>query len=243
VLDQLFAAGIRVVNSIYPYGGADVSVVTERVDAVKDHPAILMWLLGNEWNYNGLYVDLPHEQALARLNDAALLVRAADPDHPIATIYGELPDVAVISAMPEIDLWGINSYRGLSFGDLFTSWAGRSDKPMFISEYGADAYNALIDGEDLDSQAEATAALTLEIAAASRAHGTGPCVGGTLFEWVDEWWKDQGGDVNAQDVGGIAPGGGPHPDATFNEEWWGIVDIERNPRPAYHALADVFAGL
>jgi hypothetical protein len=243
VLNQLQAAGIRVLNSIYPYGGDDVSVVSERVAAVKDHPAILMWLLGNEWNYNGLYVDLPQDEALMRLNEAAALVRAADTEHPIATIYGELPDASVIDAMPDIDLWGINSYRGISFGSLFVDWAARSDKPMFVSEYGADAYNALIDSEDLDSQAEATSALTEEIAAASRAYGSGPCVGGTLFEWADEWWKDQAGDPAVQDVGGIAPGGGPYPDATFNEEWWGIVDIDRNPRPAYQALADVFAGL
>jgi hypothetical protein len=241
VLDQLFIAGIYVLNSIYPYGGDDVNVVTERVDQVKDHPAILLWLLGNEWNYNGLYVDLAQDVALARLNEAAALVRAADVNHPLATVYGELPSSEIVAAMPLIDLWGINAYRGISFGALFDDWAARSDKAMFLAEYGADAYNANSAQYDPMSQAEAVSALTLELATNGSAFGAGPCAGGTLFEWADEWWKDASGSPDAQEVGGIAPGGGPYPDSTFNEEWWGVVDIDRNPRPAYDALRDVFA--
>ncbi|HTV25282.1 MAG TPA: glycoside hydrolase family 2 TIM barrel-domain containing protein [Polyangiaceae bacterium] len=242
VLDRLWAAGIRVIESVYPYGGVEASVVTERVRAVKDHPAVLYWALGNEWNYNGLYVGLSFEDTLARLNEAAALVRAEDATHPIATIYGELPTAETIAAMPDIDVWGINAYRGVSFGDLFDAWRALSDKPLFIAEYGADAYNANLPGYDPQSQALATEALTREILErAAATSDAGIVLGGTIFEWADEWWKDAAGSLTEQEVGGIAPGGGPYPDQVFNEEWWGIVDIERVPRPAYERLRSVFS--
>jgi hypothetical protein len=244
VLDKLHAAGIYVLDSVYPYGGDAASVVTGRVTPIKNHPAILMWLVGNEWNYNGLYVDLPHDQALARLNEATALIRAADPNHPIATVYGELPTAQTIAAMPNIDVWGINAYRGISFGNLFTTWSARSSKPMFLAEYGADAYNATTGKYDPDSQAMAVRALTQELADNSSAFkSTGVTLGGAVFEWADEWWKDSDGSADQHDIGGIAPGGGPYPDQTFNEEWWGLVDIDRAPRPAYDALEAVFATL
>lgn len=242
VLDRLWAAGIRVIESIYPYGGVEAAVVTERVRAVKDHPAVLYWALGNEWNYNGLYVGLTLDQSRERLNEAAALVRAEDPTRPIATIYGELPSAEVLAAMPDIDLWGINAYRGLSFGDLFDAWRALSDKPMFIAEYGADAYNANLPGYDPESQALATDALTREILEQATGASAGAHVlGGTVFEWADEWWKDAAGSPSEQEVGGIAPGGGPYPDQVFNEEWWGLVDVERTPRPAFERLRRVFA--
>jgi hypothetical protein len=240
VLDRLFAAGIRVLSTVYGYGGDAASVVTARVNAAKNHPAILGWVLGNEWNYNGLYTDLSHADSLARINEAAALVKAADSAHPVITVYGELPTAATLDAMPDIDIWGINAYRGISFGDLFTTWEGRSEKPMFLSEYGADAYNANLPGYDADSQAEATAALTEELLAHSSAlTPSGVALGGTIFEWADEWWK--AGNPNTQEAGGTAPGGGPYPDQTFNEEYWGVVDIDRMPRPAYDELRRLYA--
>ena len=82
VLEQLATAGIYVLNSVYPYGGDAASAVTGRVNAVKSHPAILMWVIGNEWNYNGLYVNMSQADSQARLNDVATLIRAADPIAP-----------------------------------------------------------------------------------------------------------------------------------------------------------------
>jgi Ricin-type beta-trefoil lectin domain-like/Glycosyl hydrolases family 2, TIM barrel domain len=241
VLDRLHAAGIRVLMGVYNWGGAPPESVVSTVNAVKNHPAVLMWLIGNEWNYNGLYVGLTHAQSLAKLNEVAALIRRNDTAHPIATIYGELPSAATLAAMPNVAVWGLNVYRGISFGNLFSAWAALSGKPMFVSEYGADAYNANIRRYDPNSQAEGVRALTAEILASSvKRHRSGVVLGGTAFEWADEWWKDGGGRLDAHDVGGVAPGGGPYPDMTFNEEWWGIVDIDRNPRPAYNALRALF---
>lgn len=241
VLDKLAAAGIYVLDSVYPYGGDAASVVTARVTPIRNHPAILMWLIGNEWNYNGLYVDLPQDQSIARLNEVATLLRAADPTHPIATVYGEVPTAQTIAALPNVDVWGINAYRGITFGDLFAVWSSRSQKPMFLAEYGADAYNATSNEYDPDSQAMAVRALTQELASHGAAfEPTGVTLGGAVFEWADEWWKDSAGSVDVHEVGGIAPGGGPYPDQTFNEEWFGLVDIDRQPRPAYDALKAVF---
>ena len=242
VLDALWTAGIQVIDSVYPWGGDEPSVVIERVRAVADHPAILYFSVGNEWNYNGLYVGLSHADSLARVAEAARLIRAEDDRHPIATIYGELPSPETLAALPDIDVWGINAYRGISFGDLFDRWRELTSSPMFVAEYGADAYNASLPGYDPDSQALAVAALTREILEQAASDGGGARVlGGTIFEWADEWWKDEAGSVEAQDVGGIAPGGGPYPDQVFNEEWWGLVDIERSPRPAFAGLRAVFS--
>lgn len=241
VLDQLFAAGIRVINTVYPWGGSPPSVVTERVLAVKGHPAILFWALGNEWNYNGLYFGLSQARALAAIQAAAELVKAADSTHPISTIYGELPTPETLSALPGIDIWGINSYRGISFGNLFEQWEQRSQLPMYVAEYGADAYNALTSRYDPESHTQAVVSLTEELLARAAGPASDPTVlGGTLFEFADEWWKDPAGSPDSQEVGGIAPGGGPFPDQTFNEEWWGLVEIDRTPRPAYAALKNVF---
>lgn len=246
VLDKLHAAGIYVFSTVLGWWQDDAAVVTERVNAVKDHPAILAWVLGNEWNYNGLYSrgnggDLTDEQVRDKLNAAASLIKAADPNHLVASIYGEVGGIAArVADMPDIDIWGINAYRGKDHAALFEQWAEQSTKPMFLGEYGADAWDSRGEGqENLAAQAEATTALTQQIVDAYTTPSGGITSGGFIFEWADEWWK--AGNVDVHDTAHPdVPGGGPHPDGQFNEEWWGIVDIDRNPRPAYHALEAIY---
>ncbi|UJR85450.1 glycoside hydrolase family 2 TIM barrel-domain containing protein [Sandaracinus amylolyticus] len=243
VLDVLDAHGIAVFQTVYAWGGDAESAALDRVRATMGHRAVLGWIVGNEWNYNGLYTGLPFDQTRDRLERIAGMIQALDPSRPVITIYGEVPSAETIAAMPSIDMWGLNVYRGATFGDLFTRWAALSGAPMFVSEYGADAWDARDGGrENLAAQAEATRLLTEEILASSTARrGDGIVLGGTIFEWSDEWWKDQSGSPDVHDIGGIAPGGGPHPDRTFNEEWWGVVDIDRHTRPAYDALRALYA--
>ena len=240
VLDTLWSKGIWVVNSVYNYGGSSANSAAEAVRATKDHPAILMWSIGNEWNYNGLYVGMSFRDSIARVREVAEIVRSVDTAHPISSIYGEVVgkfDEAVDLLRDEIDIWGINTYRGISFGNMFSQYEAVSDKPMYLGEYGADAFNANINREDPESQARATRELTEEIISESSVVGPGACIGGFVFEFADEWWKDGGGSPRVHDTGGIAPGGGPYPDKTFNEEWWGLVTVDREPRQAFDEYA------
>lgn len=239
VLDKLWEHKIWVMNGLYNWGGASVDSVIGKVNSVKHHPALLMWSIGNEWNFNGLYVGMAYWDAVARLREVAKKVKSLDQEHPVACIYGEIGGIHdVAEHMPEVDVWGINAYRGISFGGLFDDYKGLMTKPLFLGEYGADAYNALAGSEDQESQAKATKALTEEIVEHSSITG-GVCIGGFVFEFADEWWKDGAGSPAVHDVGGVAPGGGPYPDMTFNEEWWGLVGIDRTPRKAYWALRSV----
>lgn len=245
VLDRLYQAGIFIINTVYGYGGADVDTAVHRAAGIKNHPAILMWAIGNEWNYNHLYDEsLDFPSALKRVGEVAAAMKALDDGHPIATVYGGVPDKQTLERLPDIDVWGINYYNGLSFGNTFALWRSRSSKPMFFAEYGADAYNSTDGFVDLAAQSQAVKTLTqLMMAESSKDNVENVCIGGTIFEWCDEWWKDftdGNGGPAVHDTGGAAPGGGPYPDAVFNEEYWGIVDIERRPRPAYHALAEIY---
>ena len=153
------------------------------------------------------------------------------------------PSAETLAAMPDIDVWGLNIYRGIGFGDLFDRWRDLSTKPMFVAEYGADAWDARTAEVNPTAQADATRALTQALIDNNVAdHADGVVLGGTIFEWADEWWKDGAGSPSVHDIGGVAPGGGPHPDGVFNEEWWGIVEIDRTPRPAYEALRALYGG-
>ena len=65
------------------------------------------------------------------------------------------------------------------------------------------------------------------------------CSGATLFSFTDGWWK--AGKNDSQDIGGWAPNstGVPY-DGTPNEEFWGIVDIERNKKQTFDAIKERF---
>jgi len=245
VLDYLYENGIYVINSVFNAAVTTDDAVVEVVKKVQNHPAILMYSVGNEWNYNKLYSNLGTFEVLERLSTVTELIKKHDPSRPVATVYGvwgaDLPSSDLVDFLEGIDVWGINMYAGLGFERLFPTWKERFEFPMFLAEYGADAWNANWGDEDLEAQAEAVAALTqLLLDNSTAADPENVTLGGTVFEWADEWWKDGTGHPKVHDRGGLAPGGGPHPDGVFNEEYWGIVDIDRNPRPAYFELQKLY---
>jgi hypothetical protein len=239
MLDRLYAGGIMVVMTVFSQ--FDINNAEAAVDVFKDHPAILMWMLGNEWNLNLLYTrgragQKTADECATRLADIARSIRRID-SHPIATSYGVggIPAADLTVRVP-VDVWGFNIYvLPLSLGSIFDVWPARR-VPFFISEYGTDAY--AVNREDGASQARALTAMTDEIRTRLAARG-GSCLGGSPFEWSDEWWKATGSPAT-HDTGG-ANNGAFFPDGVANQEWFGIVDIDRKPRPAYGALQASYA--
>jgi hypothetical protein len=261
ILDFLYQHHIKAIVTVDWDGTNNLERIKEIVPKYKNHPAILMWAIGNEWNINLYHHKFSTlREAAAATESMAKLVKTLDPNHPVATIFGEIiikeaqistPEI-VNRLVPSVDVWGLNIYRGDNFGDLFDYWRSFSAKPIFISEFGTDSIYSeswwpVKGHEDLEMQKTFDASLwrhlSKNLSACDPHHAA---LGGTVFEWQDEWWKvksSDGGSPNAQDVNGFPTPWNKfsHPDGFGNEEYFGIVRLDRTPKPVYEELRGLFA--
>lgn len=120
----------------------DLDMVTEQfarvrrdVLAYKDHPALLLWAIGNEMEGFGDGDDAAvwsHVQALAAM------IKELDPNHPTMTVTAEIGGSrvkAIHDLCPDVDIMGINSYGGLpSVVERYRKQDG--SKPVIITEFG-----------------------------------------------------------------------------------------------------------
>ena len=152
-----------------------------------------------------------------------------------------MPDDTLLAEMSDIDLWGINTYRWDVSYTAALDFAERSDKAMYFSEIGADSYMKAAapgydQGENQGAQADATRALLAPLFSDSV-----PSAGVAVFSFTDGWWK--AGHPDRQDVGGWAPASSGVPyDGAPNEEYWGLVNIDRTPKEAYAVVHSFFHG-
>lgn len=227
--------------------------VRSMVETYKDEPYIVFWVLGNENNYaNANNAHRNPEAYYSFLNKVALMIKSIDPDHPVAICNGDLLflDQAAKHA-PDIDIYGANAYRGLhGFGNsLWQDAAEFWGKPVFITEYGCPAYHHRRSREEAERlQAEYHRGNWQDIEwNLGGGPGVGNALGGTIFEWIDEWWKagpPPQYNPSIQDITGQF--GGPFPDGWSYEEWFGLVsqgDGKHSPfmrqlRPSYFVYKD-----
>ncbi len=243
--------------------------VTSMVDEYKDTPGLLLYLLGNENNY-GLFwggaetEDIPIQDrkssiratAMYKLfNEATLAMKSISSTHPIAICNGDLLFLEIIKEeCPDIDIFGTNMYRGVSFGDAFQRVRDELNKPILFTEFGADAYNALEGAEDQQSQAYFNLGNWKEIYQNAAGLGlAGNSLGGFTFQFSDGWWKyGQTKNLSIHDTNASWSNGGYYHDYkegenNMNEEWFGICAkgqtnarglYELYPRAAYYALKE-----
>lgn len=246
VLDAIEEAGIKLIVGFgYNQGGHfDILSGTfiDYVNSYKNHPVILMWELGNEYNYHPEWFDGDLKNWYQAMNDAAKLVHENDPNHPVTTAHGELPDELALKSSPNIDVWGMNVYRWDDPTDIFEAWKERSDKPMYLSEAGGDSYMTIAKagyeaGVNEKGQADANANILESVF-----NNQEICSGVTMFSFTDGWWK--AGNLDTQDPGGWAPNSSGVPyDGTPNEEYWGMVDIDRNKKETFDIIKSYYKQL
>jgi len=148
-LDAAEKAGLKVMVGLWvehPRRGVDYAdrAFVERqktefrqiVERYKDHPALLMWGIGNE-----VESELADDSAVwPAIEEIASMVKGVDPSHPTITVLAETGADKVAKLKkhtPSIDVLGVNSY-----GDALYSVVARAKDqgwtgPIVITELGA----------------------------------------------------------------------------------------------------------
>ncbi len=248
--------------------------VTKMSEEYKNTPGMLLFLLGNENNYGLFWAgaeteDFPDEEDKKRevgekrgrpmynlMNDAAIKMKSINSDLPVAICNGDVLFIDIVAEeCKDIDIYGANIYRGVSFGDAFQVVKDKLNKPMMLTEFGSDAFNAKENQEDQKMQAYYDLGNWKEVyenaAGLGKAENT---IGGFTFQFSDGWWKyGQTKNLGIHDNDASWANGGYPIDLVpgennMNEEWFGICakgpTNERGlynlyPRAAYYALKEV----
>ncbi len=199
--------------------------VRNMVMEFKDEPYILVWVLGNENNYGvASNADKNPEAYFKFVNEVAKMIKSIDPNHPVAICNGDTLYLDVFAKYaPDVDIYAANVYRGdYGFGSFWEQVFDATGKPAFITEYGCPAYaRNLTQDQAEEAQANYHRGNWLDIEAniAGRAEGVGNALGGIVFEWMDEWWKNYEPFYHDKKSDAI----GPFPGGYYYEEWFGLT--------------------
>ena len=148
VLDEAHALGMTVTVGIwleherhgFDYSDkqqvrAQLEQAREAVLRYKDHPALLLWGVGNE-------MEVPESgddpRIWAAVNDVAAMIKELDPHHPTMTVTAEIGGGRIEMVhrhTPAIDIHGINAY-GAASSVARRMREGGATKPYVITEFG-----------------------------------------------------------------------------------------------------------
>ncbi len=250
-----------------------LSEVKLMAEEYKNTPGVLLFLLGNENNYGLFWAgaeteDFPDDEAEQRfvgesrgrpmyklMNAATIQMKEIDSLHPIAVCNGDLLFADILAEeCKDVDIIGVNMYRGSSFGDAFQRVKNELNKPILFTEFGCDAFNAIENAEDQRMQAYYMVENWKEIYQNAAGLGkAGNSIGGFTFQFSDGWWKyGQTKNLEVHDNNASWSNGGYGLDLApgennMNEEWFGVCakgpTNERGlydlyPRAAYYALKE-----
>ncbi len=148
LLDEAHKHGIAVCVGLWlgherhGFNYSDYDQVVKQIDDTlkavkkyKDHPALLMWGVGNEMEG---YEDGSSPAVWSHVEHLCQLIKREDPNHPTMTVIAEIGGrkiEALHRLAPSIDIVGINSYGGVrSIPRRYRKL--KATKPYMVTEFG-----------------------------------------------------------------------------------------------------------
>ena len=136
------AAGLWLAPERHGFNYKDPAEVKKQFDAsiavvekFKHEPAIIVWGIGNEMEGDGTNPEI-----WKAVNDIAKEIHRRDPNHPTMTVIagtgpGAIKLANFMKYCPDIDILGINSYRGMA--TLVDEVREKKlDRPYIVTEFG-----------------------------------------------------------------------------------------------------------
>ncbi len=150
VLDEAHRLGLSVLLGLpmraqrdgFDYGDASAvraqhERAAEIVQAHKDHPALLLWAIGNELDH--IPGDKDFDLRLwDAVNDVARMIHQADPNHPAMTVIGTGRKgklAGLVERCPDLDLLGVNAYADIVEVPAWLRSHGWN-RPYAVTEWG-----------------------------------------------------------------------------------------------------------
>jgi len=110
--------------------------VLKAVQTYKNHPALLIWGLGNEME--GPMSDGSDLRVWKELNVLAGIIKKEDPNHPVMTVIAGASGVKIknlLAYCPNIDILGVNAYGSASGVGASVTQQGWN-RPFILTEFG-----------------------------------------------------------------------------------------------------------
>lgn len=149
----------------------------------KDHPALLIWGIGNELNLNS-----KNPKVWDAVNEIARMIHEVDPNHPAMTMLagiGRDTVEAIKTRAPALDLLGIQMYADIVNLPRYlkeTGWTG----PYLVTEWGATGHWEVGKtewGAPIENDSTTKADLYLKRYQTAIASDTTQCLGSYVFLW------------------------------------------------------------
>lgn len=149
----------------------------------KDHPALILWIIGNELN-----LDNPNPKVWDAVNDIAKTIHALDPHHPTMTTLAGINQALlqqISKRAPDLDMLGFQMYADIVNLPRYLKSFGWQ-RPYMVTEWGATGHWEVGNtawGAPIESDSTSKANLYRERYIAAIQSDTRQCLGSFVFLW------------------------------------------------------------